>query len=44
MLEEPTGNNNFVEDPAYQTVSAQMKKLIDKHLGKFSVENITVVQ
>ena len=44
MVEDPTENNNLGEHPAYQTVCAQMKKLIDEHPGKFSVENITVVQ
>ena len=44
MVEDPTENNNLGEHPAYQTVCAQMKKLIDEHPGKFNVENITVVQ
>ena len=44
MVEDPTENNNLGEHPAYQTVCAQMKKLIDEHPEKFSVENITVVQ
>ena len=44
MVEDPKENNNLGENPAYQNVCAEMKKLIDENLARYRVENVKVVE
>ena len=44
MVEDSAENNNLGENLAYQDVCARMKKIIDENPGKYSVDNVKVVE
>ena len=44
MVDDPDENNNLGDNPTYQDVCVEMKRLIDENPGQYRVEDVKVVE